>query len=235
MRIAICDDEKECIDRLLALIHRYFYEKAVTPELFMFDDPVLFSESALSSYDIVFLDANMGEISGIGAAQALRKVNANAVLVYISAFVEYAPMGYGVDAFRYLMKDGLENIFIQSMDEIMFEYRQKREKIILLTVRGNMAVSISDLIFIESFRHQIIFHLSNDTKLESKQHTLAELSEALASHHFLRIHKSYLVNPTHILTIKNMIATLDSGITLNCGKQSYTENLRAFMLWKGGI
>lgn len=235
MRIAICDDEQACIDRLLALIHRYFCGKSIVPELFTFHDPVLFSGSALASYDIVFLDANMGEVSGIGAAKALRKVNTNAVLVYISAFVEYAPMGYGVDAFRYLMKDGLENIFAQSMDEIMLEYRQKREKIILLTIRGNVAVRISDLSFMESFRHQIIFHLSDDTKLESKQHTLAELSEALASHHFLRLHKSYLVNPAHILTIKNMIATLDSGVALHCGKQSYAENLRAFMLWKGGI
>lgn len=235
MRIAICDDEQECIDRLLALIHRYFTDKPITPELFLFDDPVFFSESALTAYDIVFLDANMGEISGIGAAKALRKVNTNAVLVYISAFVEYAPMGYGVDAFRYLMKDGLENVFTHSMDEIMFEYRQKREKIIVLTTLGNRAVSISNLCFIESFRHQTIFHLSDNTKLESKQHTLAELSEALAAHHFLRIHKSYLVNPTHILAIKNLIATLDNGITLNCGKQSYAKNLRAFMLWKGGI
>lgn len=235
MRIAICDDERECIDRLLALIHRYFSGKSAEPELFTFDDPVVFSESALSSYDIVFLDANMGEISGIGAAKALRTVNANAVLVYISAFVEYAPMGYGLDAFRYLMKDGLESIFTSSMDEIMFEYRQKREKINVLTTLGNMAVRISKISFIESFRHQIIFHLSDDTKLESKQHTLAELSEVLASHHFLRIHKSYLVNPTHILTIKNLVATLDSGAALNCGKQSYAEQLRAFMLWKGGL
>lgn len=235
MRIAICDDEQECIDRLLTLIHRYFSGKPIVPELFIFNDPALFCESPLPSYDIVFLDANMGEVSGIAAAKALRKVNANAVLVYISAFVEYAPMGYGVDAFRYLMKDGLENIFAYSMDEIMYEYRQKREKIIVRTTKGDMAVGISNISFIESFRHQIIFHLSDDTLLESKQHTLAELSEALLSHHFLRIHKSYLVNPTHILTIKNLIATLDSGITLNCGKQSYTDNLRTFMLCKGGM
>lgn len=235
MKIAICDDEQTCIDKLLTLIHQYFSEKQMLPELFAFTDPQLFGKSELSGYDIVFLDANMGEISGIEAAKALRAVNKTAILVYISAFVEYAPMGYGVDAFRYLMKENLEREFAVSMDEILFRYQKLCERISIITLQGNVSVNITDLLLIESFRHQLTFHLADGTQLESGRHTLAELSQTLSPFHFLRIHKSFLVNPEHILTIKNRLATLDNGLCLNCGKQGYAEILRAFMLWKGGM
>lgn len=235
MRIAICDDEQPCIDRLLSLINQYFLRKSVKPELFTFTDPLLLGNSELTSYDIVFLDANMGEVSGIEVAKALREVNRNAVLVYISAFVEYAPMGYGVDAFRYLMKDSLERVFADNMNEIMSRYTQKSEKIFITTLQGCVSVNISTLVFVESFRHQIIFHLSDGTHLESLRYTLVKLSELLKAYHFLRIHKSFLVNPEHILTIKNRLTTLDNGVTLNCSKQGYTEILGVFMLWKGGL
>lgn len=235
MNIAICDDEQPCIDKLLSLIGQYFLQKPPQPELFLFTDPIAFGESELSGYDIVFLDANMGEISGIEAAKALRAVNQTAVLVYISAFVEFAPMGYGVDAFRYLMKDSLERVFTDNMDEILLRYKQKSGKIPIVTLQGSISVNISTLLFVESFRHQLIFHLLDGTQAESGRHTLAELSELLTPYHFMRIHKSYLVNPEHILTIKNRLATLDNGVTINCGKQAYTETLRSFMLWKGGL
>lgn len=235
MKIAICDDEQPCIDRLLSQINQYFLGKPTKPELFTFTDPLVFGRSELTTYDIVFLDANMGEISGIEAAKALREVNRNAVLVYISAFVEYAPMGYGVDAFRYLMKDSLTRVFADNMDEIMSRYTQRSEKFSITTLQGSVCVNISALLFVESFRHRTIFHLSDGTRLESLRYTLAELSEQLKPYHFLRIHKSFLVNPEHILTIKNRLATLDNGVSLNCGKQGYAELLRMFMLWKGGL
>lgn len=235
MNIAICDDEQLCIDKLLTLIHQYFSKNRTQPELFVFTDPLRFCESRLGDYDIVFLDANMGEISGIEAAKALRAVNRAAVLVYISAFVEYAPMGYGVDAFRYLMKDNLEREFADSMDEIMARYKQKNEKISISTLEGSVSVNIASLIFIESFRHRLIFHLSDGRELQSGRHTLGELGELLMPYHFLRIHKSFLVNPEHMVTIKNRLATLDNGLVLSCGKQGYTETLHTFMLFKGGL
>lgn len=235
MKIAICDDEQPCIDKLLTLIRQYFIQKQTQPELFTFTDPLLFGESRLGDYDIVFLDANMGEISGIEAAKALRAVNRTAVLVYISAFVEYAPMGYGVDAFRYLMKDNLDREFADSMDEIMLRYKQRNEKISIITLQGCISVNISTVIFIESFRHRLIFHLTDGTELKSERHTLGEWTKLLMPYDFLRIHKSFLVNPEHIVTIKNKLATLDNGLILSCGKQGYTEILHTFMLWKGGL
>lgn len=235
MKIAICDDESSCNDKLLLLIKEYFSKKMLDTECFVFCDPIQFMESELIQYDLVFLDANMGEISGIDVAKALREVNQSAILVYISAYVEYAPMGYGVNAFRYLMKNSLEFIFDDCMDEMMHKFHQMKKQINLVTTQGINNINVSNLQYIESFRHLLIFHMTNGEQLESKQYTLLECSEVLKAHHFLRIHKSYLVNPEHIQSIKNKRATLHNGIVLNCGKKAYQITLHTFLIWRGGL
>lgn len=184
---------------------------------------------------MVFLDANMGEVDGIAAAKALRSVNSTAILCYVSAFVEYAPLGYRVDAFRYLMKHDLDKSFADCMDEIVNRLAMSNKRLSISTTEGEQNLVIASIVFLESFRHQILFHLSDDTILESRQHSLSELTALLTPHSFLRIHKSFLVNPEHIAAIKNRVVTLHSGQTLNCGKTNYTEILRLFTLWKGGL
>lgn len=235
MKIAICDDEPACIDKLCTLITAYCTGKRLTYSCRTFTDPLVFGNSELESYDVVFLDANMGQVDGIAAAQALREVNSTAVLCYVSAFVEYAPLGYRVDAFRYLMKQDLDTSFADCMKEIVERVSMTNKEISIITTVGTQNVVISSLVFLESFRHQILLHLSDGSILESRQHTLSELTALLSSHSFLRIHKSYLANPEYIATIKNRVVTLHSGKTLNCGKTDYAETLRAFTLWKGGI
>ena len=234
MRIAICDDEQVCVDRLCTLIGAYCTGRRLICDCQTFTDPLVFGASDLASYDMVFLDANMGQVDGIAAAKALREVNRNAILVYISGFVEYAPLGYRVDAFRYLMKQDLDSSFAECMDEMIKRLDMNRKQLCIVTTRGEQKLSIFSLMFLESFRHQILLHLSDGTVLESKQHSLSELTALLAPHSFLRIHKSFLVNPEYIEVIKNRVLILKNGSVLACGKKDYSQNLQSFMLWKGG-
>ena len=233
MKIAICDDEQACVDRLCTLINAYCTGRRLVCDCQCFTDPLVFAASDLASYDVVFLDANMGEVDGIAAAKALREVNPSAILVYVSAFVEYAPLGYRVDAFRYLMKHDLDSGFAECMDEIVMRLDRNNQRLCVVTTSGEQKLTISSLVFLESFRHQILLHLADGTVLESKQHSLSELTVLLTPHSFLRIHRSFLVNPEHIASIKNREVLLNSGQTLSCGKMDYTETLRVFTLWKG--
>lgn len=233
MKIAICDDEQACVDRLCTLINAYCAGRRLVCDCQGFTDPLVFSASDLANYDLVFLDANMGEVDGIAAAKALREVNPAAILVYISAFVEYAPLGYRVDAFRYLMKHDLDSSFAECMDEIVMRLDSSSQGLCVGTAGGEQTVAIASLVFLESFRHQILLHLSDDTVLESKQHSLSELAALLAPHTFLRIHKSFLVNPEYVEVIKNRVLVLKNGVVLACGKKDYAQILQKFMLWKG--
>lgn len=103
-QIAICDDEKIFTDKLAHMIKQYSNAHHHVIDLHLFQQAADFIQSSLESYDIVFLDVRFGEISGIEVAKALRAKNENAILIFVSAFIEYAIMGYSVHASAYLLK-----------------------------------------------------------------------------------------------------------------------------------
>ena len=89
-QIAICDDEKIFTDKLAHMIKQYSNAHHHVIDLHLFQQAADFIQSSLESYDIVFLDVRFGEISGIEIAKALRAKNENAILIFVSAFIEYA-------------------------------------------------------------------------------------------------------------------------------------------------
>ena len=68
-------------------------------------DAAGFFEGPIESYQILFLDVKLqnGE-SGIELGKKLREKSSRAIIIYVSAYIEMAPMGYEVEAFRYLLK-----------------------------------------------------------------------------------------------------------------------------------
>lgn len=89
------------------------------------------------------------EMDGIAAAKALREVNSTAVLCYVSGFVEYAPLGYRVDAFRYLMKKDLDGSFADCMDEIVVKLEISSKRIPVVTTEGEQSKLVSSLMIME--------------------------------------------------------------------------------------
>ena len=68
----------------------------------------------ISVYGLIFLDMNMVEKNGVEVAKELRGQGIDTPIIYISAHIEMAPYGYVVNAFRYLLKQDLEQTFYRS-------------------------------------------------------------------------------------------------------------------------
>lgn len=58
----------------------------------------------LERYQLAFLDVGLKTTDGIALGRRLRQIAPDIVLVYISAYLEFAPQGYTVNAYRYLLK-----------------------------------------------------------------------------------------------------------------------------------
>lgn len=85
----------------------------------MFRLPVKLIETGLSSVDVIFLDVDKPEMNGIEAAGRLRQKYPNVVLAFATDCIEYAPAGYKVDAFRYLLKSRIVQELDKTLDEIV--------------------------------------------------------------------------------------------------------------------
>ena len=77
-------------------------KSGISAHFYSFSDPGAIKD--LSSYDIAFLDIDMGDSSGIDLARTLRRETPGVVIVFLTNFIQYAPEGFEVQAFRYLLK-----------------------------------------------------------------------------------------------------------------------------------
>jgi DNA-binding LytR/AlgR family response regulator len=232
-QIAICDDEKFFIDKLAHTINQYSNAHHHVIDLNLFQQPADFIQSSLDSYDIVFLDVRFGEMSGIEVAKALRAKNENAILIFVSAFVEYAIMGYSVHASAYLLKSDLDGTFENCMDEIFQKIGVKEISVRVPYEHTNIDIPCKYIIYIESHKRQIQMHTSLPRYPSVLYYAkLSDMIETLEPHGFLRIHKSYLINLSRCRKIQNRLAYMDNSIELPCSRQNYTDIVQKFLRWK---
>ena len=97
-RIAVCDDEKNVRDEIRNLILEWNSEV----ELKVFSSGEDLLENYLP-YDAVFLDIDMQGMNGIETGKALRLIDLEVKIVYVTAYRDYVAGAFGVHAFQYLL------------------------------------------------------------------------------------------------------------------------------------
>lgn len=157
-------------------------------------------------------------------------------IIFVTNFIEYAPEGYEVQAFRYILKRDL----LGDLKAILpLALKQLNQETLPIQVNGEIIkVPLDDILYLEVQQHNVTV-VTRKLTSERKQKeysfyaTLSELEERLEPLGFLRIHKSYLVNLKHLKKFQCREATLDNGMTIRVGEKSYAENKQKFLLWKG--
>ena len=108
VKILICDDDQTFAQSMFKRVLSLPAYSSKSMKLSCLTDIAEMSANTITQYDILFLDIDLGKESGIDLARKMRKMNPEAVLIFVTNFSEYAPEGYEVDAFRYLAKSELE-------------------------------------------------------------------------------------------------------------------------------
>ena len=101
VKILICDDDPTFAQSMFKRILSLPAYSSKSMKLSCLTDIAEMSANTIAQYDILFLDIDLGKESGIDLARKMRKMNPEAVLIFVTNFSEYAPEGYEVDAFRY--------------------------------------------------------------------------------------------------------------------------------------
>lgn len=92
MRAIICDDDGRFAKKLEQLIMQYYRNMGMTIDTTVVTNPQnLLKRNDLANFDIAFLDADMKPIDGIEVGRALRKRKPKIIIVFVSAYLEFAP------------------------------------------------------------------------------------------------------------------------------------------------
>ncbi|SDA89897.1 two component transcriptional regulator, LytTR family [Algoriphagus alkaliphilus] len=152
------------------------------------------------SIQLVFLDINMPDISGVDLAVLLPK---ETVVIFTTAYSDYAVKGFELDALDYLLKPFNLSRFLKACQKAQewIELQPKNEPSFLFvkTSDGQIRVDFSDLLYCEAQGNYVTFQLL-DQKIMSRM-TLSE-TEKLLPVSFIRTHRSFLVNKNQITKVE---------------------------------
>lgn len=92
-------------------------------------------------------------------------------------------------------------------------------KIMFECVEGGISITLSDIVYIESYKHKNSIHTI--TEEYHIYESMNSLQSRLSKAGFLRVHRGYIVNKAHVTKINNYIITMTGGIELPVSKANY--------------
>lgn len=238
LNILICDDDKTMVEAMASVVENVLAETDKKAKIHTFTDAALVSDQILSGCDIALLDIDFDEAgyNGMDIARRLRTLRSDTVLIFVTNFIEYAPEGYEVQAFRYVLK---RDIHSDLKPNLLLALKNLNKETLPIQVNGEIInLALDDILYLEVQQHNVTAIMRQQTQGKKRMEytfyaSLSDLEQRLEPLGFLRIHKSYLVNMKHLKKFQCKEATLDDGTTLRVGEKSYSENKRKYLLWKG--
>ena len=230
LEIGICDDQIEWVETIQRLVSRYLEKKRIKAHIATFTSAEELLREDWQIFHILFLDVVMGKKDGVQAAMQIRRKNPDVSLIFVSAYLDYATMGYQVKASAYLLKSQLSATLEKAVNTVLLERQLNQEKISIAVGGREVVLPLHKITYIESRGRAAVFHGETDFRTYMR---FSDIEAMLSGKGFLRIHRCYIVNSAHCITIRNYQAILDTGGTLPCSRQEYSDLIRSFMRWRG--
>lgn len=230
MKIAICDDKPIFINKMKNLIRNLITNEEMKVFDFCSGDELLSSEI---NFDIVLLDIEMPGTDGLDVAAELYRRNKRTLVLFITSHREYSIKGYEFRAFRYVLKSEPDDFIKRNIQDAINEYKNFNFYITVNCKEEYTHILASDIIYIESFKHEIIIHTAD--RIYRGQEKLKSIYSKLKEHDFIQCYKSYIVNMRYIESIKkNSCVHMTNGIELSVGRKYRTETIESYLKFMDG-
>ena len=233
IRIILCDDDPAFLKQLQREIERTFIKLNMRAAISAFHRPQDLSPELLGDCDLVFLDIDFetGDQNGIDIARRLRQVNSRALVFFVTNYIDYAPEGFEVQAFRYILKRDLGEVLERYILQAMENMASDRSVLRLRDREQTVDLPLEQISYLEVLDHYVSIHTGSSAYTMSA--TLSSLERELEKNGYLRIHKSYLVNMAHIRKFRSRECLLLDGTLLAVSEKNYSQQKQKYLLWKG--
>ena len=222
MYLGLVDDDLRMAEILGNRITNMLHELGENGEMLCFDSAGAFLDAHRSrSFDAVFLDIDMPEMTGFELTEKLRQIEQDTPIVYVTAHDDLFIHAFQYRALGFVRKAKLETDLPIALQTIMKELRIEKATVILHTTKASggkeIEIRISDIVYIESRNHLTYIHMMNGEAYESRK-ALRSYEESPGFFQFLEINSGTLVNPDRTFLSDDHVVTPD-GIRLFISKR----------------
>jgi|SRR6218665_611581 len=158
--------------------------------------------------DLIFLDIQMPMQNGM---EFYAEIEQNVLVIFTTAYSEYAVEGFNVNATDYLLKPFSFDRFSQAAEKVKVLYENRNQlpnnEQLYLFIRADYSLNkilISDILYIEGLDDYLKIHINNQKTIVARM-TMKAILEKLPSNEFVRVHRSFIVPVSKIEKVRNKI------------------------------
>ncbi|CZR96439.1 MULTISPECIES: LytR/AlgR family response regulator transcription factor [Clostridioides] len=232
INIAVCEDEKETQLLIVDYIENILKNISIEYEIKKYLSGEELLENNLKDIDILFLDIKMEKLNGMDTARKIRKMGSEMEIIFITSLIDYVQEGYEVRAYRYLLKPIEFEELKKHMLTCIKDIETNKDSYIIIKNKSNTyKIYLNEIKYIEVQKKEMLIHTIN--KNFYIRYSLNKIEKELNLSRFIRCHKSFIVNLSHVENIKYNIAILESGEEVPISRYRYKEVKEKFLRFLG--
>jgi DNA-binding LytR/AlgR family response regulator len=186
--------------------------------------------------DLIFLDIQMPGLNGL---QFMQSLSNPPMVIFVTAYKEYAFDSFNVNAVDYLLKPVSFERFLKACNKAQELHNLQQKSVekeisqdyFFVYVEYNLVkVIITEILYIEGMKDYIKIFLSSSSRPVITKMSMKAMEEKLSAHRFVRVHKSYIISADKITAIKRDLVCIDK-IELPLS-ESYKANVEKILSLK---
>ncbi|MBU5308301.1 LytTR family DNA-binding domain-containing protein [Clostridioides mangenotii] len=217
LEVFLCDDTESIIEKYKNILLNISKEKDIKINITTFSsaEHLLFDLEGKDCYaDIIFLDILMGKMNGIELAKILRSRGCKSEIIFLTTSVEYVFESFDALPFNYIIKDKVtpkkfEEVFLKAASTVD---RKKTDMFVCESGSVVKKIPLNDILFFE-VRNRITTVYYGESSFNFYS-SMDKIEVSLAKKHFIRTHRSYLVNLRNVDKIEKNNIIITNGISV---------------------
>jgi len=202
LHFAVVEDDPLYAEKLQKYLDQYAKDSGRELDVRFFSDGEDIIDNYRAGFHIILMDIQMQFLDGLTTAKLIREKDEEVIIIFITNLASYAIRGYEVDALDFIIKPVSYPIFAQKLQRAIKRVDRDEDYFILIDVKdGVMKMPVSQVYYIESRHHQMIYHTTAGV-LETGGR-LDDLEKELTPYQFFRSNKGYLVNMRYVEGVQN--------------------------------
>lgn len=224
--IVIIDDDSLFAEILKENLEKYYKNEKIKI-LTNFDLNFLTNNDV----EIIFLDIELKNENGIEMAKKYRNLGYNTYIIFVSSHDSFVFYTFGVKPLDFIRKDNLKNDLEKSIKLIKIEKKKKEMQIII----DEQLIKLTDVLYIESRGNKVYYIGTDDNIILERRVTLSDVETEHEKHHFIKCHKSYIVNAAYVTKARANYVIINKcvKIPVSRGEQKhFIEKYHEYYIWK---
>lgn len=190
--------------------------------------------------DLIFLDIQMPKINGF---EMLELIDAPPAVIFTTAFDEYAIKAFEAHAIDYLLKPFSKDRFDKALKKWLqtrhvsansiplsathaIRHPEEKNRIVVKEGSNIRIIPVSEILYMEAYDDYVKIFTSTEMLLKKK--TMNFYEQTLNGSHFIRVHRSYIIQLAQITRIEPLerdshVALLKNGVRIPLSKTGYTK------------